>query len=65
MIYTVVSIEYKGRGDTLENTVTIPAAANFCLVPDGEEQGLIKSLNVFIDDMPLREKIAALQSKAR
>lgn len=63
-VYTVVSIEYRAKGDSLDNTVIIPAAANFDLVADGSEMGTVKALHVFIDDAPLREKIAALQGEA-
>ncbi|KAK7417421.1 hypothetical protein QQX98_004540 [Neonectria punicea] len=59
-VYTVVSIEYRAKGDSLDNTVTIPAAANFDLVAD-DGMVKVKAMHVFIDDAPLREKIAALQ----
>ncbi|KAK7422772.1 hypothetical protein QQZ08_009397 [Neonectria magnoliae] len=63
-VYTVVSIEYRAKGDSLDNIVTIPAAANLDLVVD---DGIVKvkALHVFIDDAPLREKIAALQEETK
>lgn len=53
------------KGDVVENEVEIPAAGNFQLVVFGEEKGMIRNFDVFLDNSPVKERIQVVFGKKR
>jgi hypothetical protein len=59
-IYQAAAIRYRVKGDTADNEVEIPGFASFFLVTEGEERGLIRSLEVFINNQPVLDRAQAM-----
>jgi hypothetical protein len=59
-IYQAATIRYRAKGDTVENEVEIPGHANVFIVLDGEEKGLIKAMEVFINNQPVIDRVNAV-----
>ncbi|KAJ9149435.1 hypothetical protein NKR23_g4254 [Pleurostoma richardsiae] len=62
-VYHACTISYLIKGDTKENEIEIPAAAIHHVVTEGEEKGLIKRFEVFIDNAPVVQRMALFAPK--
>jgi len=64
-VYHAAYIRYRVKGDVVENEIEIPAAGNFELIISGEEKGLIRNFDVFLDNSPVKERIQAIFEKEK
>ncbi|KAK1706579.1 hypothetical protein BDP67DRAFT_547969 [Colletotrichum lupini] len=59
-IWLAVDITYRVKGDPGNEDINIPAAGLVTIVTEGEEAGKIARFDVFLDNTPVREKIASV-----
>ncbi|KAK1633332.1 hypothetical protein BDP81DRAFT_434696 [Colletotrichum phormii] len=59
-IWLAVDITYRVKGDPDNEDINIPAAGLVTIVTEGEEAGKIARFDVYLDNTPVREKIAAV-----